>query len=953
MHQSFSAHSEKVFDHPMSSNVNEEPNKEAKRFYGLVKDAEQKLYPGCKKFSKLSFIMRLFQMKCLYGWSNTSLDSLLKLLAEAFPEGNVLPSSIYEVKKIIKDLGLDYVKIDACANDCILYRGKDYENLDECPICVKSRWKENTKKNNVPNKIVRYFPIKPRLQRLFMSKQIAQDMKWHKNKRIDDGILRHPADSLTWKRFDDQHKFFSTDAHNIRLGLASDGFNPFGPTSPGNDIDVYLQPLIDDLKELWDVGIETYDASSSSNFQLHAALLWTINDFPAYGMLSGWSTKGSLACPCCNKETISCHLKYSFKQCYMGHRRFLPTNHPWRNNKSSFDNTREVRHAPQPLTGDDVIAQHENIQPVIFDVMHIEKNICESVIGTLLNIDGKTKDTLKSRLDLKHMGFKKSLCPIRNGDKYIIPPARYTMSLIEKAKFCQILKDVRFPDSYASNIGRCIKAKECKISGLKSHDYHVLFERIVPLAIRGLLPKDACDPLIELSLFFGDLCSKELKVDELDRLEKQMAITLCKLERIFPPSFFDVMVHLPIHLANEAKLGGPVQYRWMYPIERFLRVLKNYVRNKARPEGSIAEGYLAEECMIFCARYLVDMDSRLNQPDRYMDCVSENCTSLSVFKKNGRPIGGDSWENMSLSEILQAHFYILQNCEEVRPWIEEHMTKIRNESNINVEKRHMNQFHKWFENEVIRLKQLQDGRINDQLIALSRGPDSRVLIHNGYILNNFKFRAKSVEQHLKTQNSGVVVAGDELSGHVEYYGMIKKIVEVRYLDNNSVILLKCDWFEAPSQVRNQGRGYKKDEYGFISLDITKMFYRNDPFVLGSQAGSVYFVKQNNNQNWYTLVKVKPRNVYDFPQDEDDSEPYQLNEFNNNNTYKALETSSLDQREILNRNDIGGTSYEHTIIEEDQELKAANDASDYDTDDYEYKSSTDKDDYSDTEDSDSE
>jgi hypothetical protein len=565
-HRSINANSEEVFEDPMSSNIDEEPNKEAKRFYGLVKDAEQELYPGCKKFSKLSFIIRLFQMKCLYGWSNTSLDSLLKLLIEAFPEGNVVPGSMYEVKKIIKDLGLDYVKIDACADDCILYRGKDYENLNECPICGKSRWQKNMKKN-VPDKIVRYFPIKPRLQRLFMSKQIAEDMTWHKNKRINDGVLRHPSDSLTWKRFDEQHKFFSADPRNVRLGLASDGFNPFGmmstsysmwpvvlvpynlppwvcmkqpnfmlsllipgPNSPGNDIDVYLQPLIDDLKELWDVGIETYDASSSRNFQLHAALLWTINDFPAYGMLSGWSTKGALACPCCNKKTSSCRLKYSYKQCYMGHRRFLPIDHPWRNNKSSFDNTREVRHAPQPLTGDDVIAQHENIQPVIFgktikkpkqkegekhnwkkksiffelpywrtvllrhnlDVMHIEKNICQSVIGTLLNIEGKTKDTLKSRLDLRRMGLKKPLHPIKNGVKYTIPPARYTMSSAEKAKFCQLLKDVRFPDAYASNIGRCINVKECKISGLKSHDYHVLLERIVPLAVRGLLPKDAC-----------------------------------------------------------------------------------------------------------------------------------------------------------------------------------------------------------------------------------------------------------------------------------------------------------------------------------------------------------------------------------------------------------------------------------------------------------------------------
>jgi len=77
-------------------------------------------------------------MKCLYGWSNTSFDSLLNLLVEAFFQGNVLPNSTYDFQKIIKDLGLDYVKIDACIDDCILYRGS-YENLDEYPICKKSR----------------------------------------------------------------------------------------------------------------------------------------------------------------------------------------------------------------------------------------------------------------------------------------------------------------------------------------------------------------------------------------------------------------------------------------------------------------------------------------------------------------------------------------------------------------------------------------------------------------------------------------------------------------------------------------------------------------------------------------------------------------------------------------------------------------------------------------------
>ena len=64
-----------------------------------------------------------------------------------------------------------------------------------------------------------------------------------------------------------------------------------GPISPGKDIDVYLQPLMDELKELWEIGVETYDASKKENFQMRAALLWTINDFPTYAMTSGWSTK--------------------------------------------------------------------------------------------------------------------------------------------------------------------------------------------------------------------------------------------------------------------------------------------------------------------------------------------------------------------------------------------------------------------------------------------------------------------------------------------------------------------------------------------------------------------------------------------------------------------------------------------------------------------------------------
>lgn len=252
----------------------------------------------------------------------------------------------------------------------------------------------------------------------------------------------------------------------------------------------------------------------------------------------------------------------------------------------------------------------------------------------------------------------------------------------------------------------------------------------------------------------------------------------------------------------------------------------------------------------------------------------------------------------------------------------------------------------------MRLKQLGDRRITDQLVALSKTPDCRVLNHNGYFLNGFKFRTKNAEKNLKTQNSGVVVKGDELTGHIDYYGVIQKIIEVRYLDSNFVILFKCDWFEAPLQGRNQGRGYKKDEYGFISVDITRLYYNNDPFILGSQAELVYYVKHNDRENWHVVVKVKPRNIFDLPYDEDDLEPYQLNEFSD--TRVESEASLVDKGDILNRDDVNGICLSgHTISQEEEPNEYSDDASDFDTDDYQDESSMDEKDYLENVDSDSE
>jgi Transposase family tnp2 len=73
-----------------------------------------------------------------------------------------------------------------------------------------------------------------------------------------------------------------------------------GPIGPGQKIDVYLQPLIEELKELWEEGMVTYDASLDEIFTLRVALLWTISDFPGYGYLSGYCVQGEFGCPNCN-----------------------------------------------------------------------------------------------------------------------------------------------------------------------------------------------------------------------------------------------------------------------------------------------------------------------------------------------------------------------------------------------------------------------------------------------------------------------------------------------------------------------------------------------------------------------------------------------------------------------------------------------------------------------------
>ncbi|KAE8682326.1 hypothetical protein F3Y22_tig00111254pilonHSYRG00002 [Hibiscus syriacus] len=162
------------------------------------------------------------------------------------PLNNRIPNSLYDAKKLLKGVGLQYEKIPACENDCVLF-WKEHKEASQCPICGTSRWKKNTK--NVPSKVLWYFPPIPRFTRMCSSPKRAQDLTWHTQGWDNNGMLSHPRDSPSWKLVDRTWKEFSEEKRNLRLALSANGLK-----QAGNNNDVYLAPLIVDLKLLWETG---------------------------------------------------------------------------------------------------------------------------------------------------------------------------------------------------------------------------------------------------------------------------------------------------------------------------------------------------------------------------------------------------------------------------------------------------------------------------------------------------------------------------------------------------------------------------------------------------------------------------------------------------------------------------------------------------------------------------
>ena len=350
----------------------------------------------------------LLLLNCLrtHGASNILVNEVFAILNKSLlPTVNSLPPNEYHASKILKQLGLAYESIHCCPGPktCVLFRGEMYKDLIRCPICNAERFKQ-VGKSRVPLKVLRHFPLIPRLQRMYSTPLQASYMTWHHRHASEDGIMRGAVDSHQWKFVNWKWRSeFAYEPRNLRLGLATDGVNPFSikrstwSTWPvlimnynlppwmttkkhfvmlsliipgkrsvtGENFDTYLQPLLEELQILWHRGIETDDAArfqGSSRFNMKAILLWTMHDFPAYGIVAGCVTKGYKGCPICGENTISRRSLALRKNVYDDqYRRFLPCGHPWRLPCPEFDGIGEQRGPPPKATAADII-QHGQLR---------------------------------------------------------------------------------------------------------------------------------------------------------------------------------------------------------------------------------------------------------------------------------------------------------------------------------------------------------------------------------------------------------------------------------------------------------------------------------------------------------------------------------------------------------------------------------------------------------------
>ncbi|KAF6172800.1 hypothetical protein GIB67_034652 [Kingdonia uniflora] len=280
------------------------------------------------------------------------------------------------------------------------------------------------------------------------------------------------------------------------------------------------------------------------------------------------------------------------------------------------------------------------------------------------------------------------------------PKSPFTLDRAENESFCRILHELKVPIGYSSNWKHNVNMEELQLKGLKSHDYYILIQHLLPVLLMHAFKNEK--PLLialgQVSRFFNVICSKTIQGDELKVMGDRLVESLCLFEKYFPPSFFVSMVHLVLHLAEEVTKCGPARYRWMYNFER---------------RGSYKQG----------KPLFMDDDPDDEQP----------------MGKNGKNI---TLENIKFEQVCK---WVLSCFDGVEEWEEKHKNYLNEQlrasrgrgARSNVKPM---AFIPWLR------QQLEKDKMST-LKRLADGPSFKVVSYKGYRINGHVFYTKDSESY--------------------------------------------------------------------------------------------------------------------------------------------------------------------------------------------------------------
>jgi hypothetical protein len=302
---------------------------------------------------------------------------------------------------------------------------------------------------------------------------------------------------------------------------------------------------MEEIKELWQ-GVDAYDSHLKYRFNLRAAYLWSIHDYLTYVKFAGWCVHGRLNYPICMDDTDAFRLQHGKKVSFFDcHQKFLPSNHSFRNDTWSILKGKTVRKgSPKQKSGADIIKMLHDLKelendvfegygenhnwthkiclwelpyakalilPHNIDLVHQEWNVVESIMSMYLDVANFVKDNVNARKDLVALCDRPSLEAKPNArGKLRRPNAPYCLKPTERKEVLRWLKTLKFLDRYATNIKQAVNVGTGKLNGLKSHDYHIVIERLETVMFHGYFKADLWKMFAKLSYFYRQICAKQV-----------------------------------------------------------------------------------------------------------------------------------------------------------------------------------------------------------------------------------------------------------------------------------------------------------------------------------------------------------------------------------------------------------------------------------------------------------